>query len=729
MRTTLWSALISLLVSAACSGPSTGPDVNKPTGPAEAGPPATEVRPATDSYHGTDVVDPYRWLEDWDAAEVKQWSAAQNAYARANLDALPHVDALRTRLTEILTAPVTRHGALAAAGDVLFAMRNQPPAEHSFLVVMDSAEAPESARTLVDPGALDSTGATSIDWFVPSPDGKLVAVSMSKGGSERGDVTVFDVATSKAVHEVIPHVNGGTAGGDLAWASDSAGFFYTRYPRGNERPAEDHDFYQQLYYHQLGTAHADDRYELGTDLPKIAEIQLQMHHRSRRLLVTVQDGDGGTFSHYVRSADGAYTQLSQFGDKVLQMNWSPQGDLFILSRQHAPRGKIMRLARTELDVRNAVVVVPESGDTLVEDFWGPPTIRATENLLYAMYQLGGPSEIRVFDHVGTALESPVQLPVSSVSAVVPIGGDDVLFNNGSFVAPSAWFRFTAATGETARTKLVTESPVDLSEAEVVREMAVSKDGTEIPLNIIIPKGAKRDGTAPCLVTGYGGYGVNITPRFRGHYAALMERGMIYVVVNLRGGGEYGERWHKEGNLTNKQNVFDDFAAALTHLVGNKYTSRDRLGIIGGSNGGLLMGATMVQHPEMVRAVVSFVGVYDMLRVENTPNGQFNITEYGTVKDAEHFDAMYAYSPYHNVPASTAFPATLMLTGENDPRVDPWHSRKMVARLQAATSSDQPILLRTSATTGHGGSTSLSETIEEYVDVFAFLVNHLGVTYE
>lgn len=728
MRTTSWTALACLLIGAACSGTSTGPDVNNPTGSTKAGPPATEVRPATNTYHGVDVVDPYQWLEDWDDSAVKDWSKAQNAFARRHLDALPQIEVLRERLTDILAAPVTTHGALTVAGGMLFAMRHQPPAEQSFLVVMDSPDAPESARTLVDPGALDSTGGTSIDWFVPSPDGKLVAVSMSKGGSESGDVTVYDVATGEAVHEVIPRVNGGTAGGDLAWASDSAGFFYTRYPRGAERPEVDHDFYQQLYYHELGTPTENDRYELGADLPKIAEIQLEMHNPTRRLLVTVQNGDGGTFAHFVRSADGAFTQLSEFGDKVLQMTWSPQGDLFILSRQHAPRGKILRLARTELDVRNAVVVVPESGDTLVEDFWGPPSILATENLVYAMYQLGGPSQLRVFDHVGAVLESPEQLPVSSVSAAVPIGGDEVLFGNGSFVTPFGWYRFNPVTGETTPTRLLPESPVDLSGAEVVREMAVSKDGTEIPLNIIIPEGAKRDGTAPCLVTGYGGYGVNITPRFRPHYAPLLDAGMIYVVVNLRGGGEYGERWHKEGNLTNKQNVFDDFAAALDYVVDNEYTSRDRLGIIGGSNGGLLMGATMVQHPEMAHAVVSFVGVYDMLRVENTPNGQFNITEYGTVKDKEQFDAMYAYSPYHNV-AEAAYPATLMLTGENDPRVDPWHSRKMVARLQAATTSGQPILLRTSATTGHGGATSLSETIEEYVDVFGFLGEQLGLVFK
>jgi prolyl oligopeptidase len=247
------------------------------------------------------------------------------------------------------------------------------------------------------------------------------------------------------------------------------------------------------------------------------------------------------------------------------------------------------------------------------------------------------------------------------------------------------------------------------------------------VNIVLPRGLELDGSHPCVVSGYGGYGVNIEPRFRPIGALYLENGVIYAQANLRGGGEFGETWHTGGSLTNKQNVFDDFAAVVRHMIERRYTSSERLGIIGGSNGGLLMGATMTQHPELVRAVVSFVGIYDMLRVELSPNGAFNVTEFGTVTNEEHFRAMHAYSPYHHVRAGTRYPATLFLTGANDPRVEPWHSRKMTARLQAANAADTPILLRTSDTSGHGIGTALSEEMAEYTDVFAFLFAQLGVT--
>ena len=261
---------------------------------------------------------------------------------------------------------------------------------------------------------------------------------------------------------------------------------------------------------------------------------------------------------------------------------------------------------------------------------------------------------------------------------------------------------------------------------MVRVFVRSKDGTKVPVNIMIPKGVKLDGTNPCLVTGYGGYGVNRVPTFVPERRILFDHGFIVAEANLRGGGEYGEAWHKAGNLTNKQNVFDDFAAVLQIMIEGKYTSPEHLAIIGGSNGGLLMGATLTQHPELVKAVVSFVGIYDMLRVELSPNGAFNVPEFGTVKDEKQFQAMLAYSPYHNVKDGVKYPAVLFLTGANDPRVDPMQSRKMTARLQAATASGLPVLLRTSAGSGHGLDTSLSERIEEYVDVYTFLFAELGV---
>ena len=273
------------------------------------------------------------------------------------------------------------------------------------------------------------------------------------------------------------------------------------------------------------------------------------------------------------------------------------------------------------------------------------------------------------------------------------------------------------------------APADFSDIEVLRETAVSKDGTKVPMTILRRKGTKLDGNNPALLYGYGGYAINLTPAFDPSLRPLFDRGVVYAIASLRGGGEFGEAWHKAGMLTRKQNVFDDFAACAQHLIDQHYTSLAHLAIEGGSNGGLLMGAALTQHPELFHAVVSHVGIYDMLRVELFPNGAFNVTEFGTVKDPEQFKALYAYSPYHHVKDGKAYPAVLFLTGDHDGRVDPANSRKMTARLQAATSSHAPVLLRTSSNAGHGIGTTLSERIAQDTDVFAFLFDQLGLMYK
>jgi prolyl oligopeptidase len=692
-----------------------------------AGPPAAAKKPVTDTYHGVAVSDDYRWLEDGSGKDVKAWSAAQNSYARALLGKLPGTKTLRAELKKILTAKRVSHSALAVRGGRLFALRTEPPREQPLLVVMPSYRRPDRARVLVDPGAIDRKGTTTIDWFEPSPDGKLVAVSLSRDGSEAGDVHVYETATGKQVHEVIPRVHGGTAGGDLAWAPDGKGFYYTRYPRGKERPPGDLNFYQQLYYHELGTPTEKDRSELGKGLPRVAEIRCEMHHPSGTLLVAVQDGDSGRFAHYLRSRDGTWQQLSAFGDGVVQAAFGPAGDLYLVSRKGAPRGKVLRLSAGETDLGKAALFVPEGKETIVTDpyrMFGGPTVLPMRNRLYALYQVGGPMEVRAFDAAGKPVRGPEQLPVGTASGLALLGGDDVLFVNESYLEPPQVYAHHASRGTTVKTSLNTAPPVSFADVKVFRELARSKDGTRVPLTILVPRGAKKGG--PCLATGYGGFGLSQLPQFRPELRVLFDRGVAYAAANLRGGGEYGEEWHRAGNLTNKQNVFDDFAAVLRHLSKRKYTRPGRLGIIGGSNGGLLMGAALTQHPGLVRAVVSHVGIYDMLRVERTPNGAFNIPEYGTVKDEAQFKALYAYSPYHRVKDGERYPAVLFLTGANDPRVDPLHSRKMTARLQAATRGPGPILLRTSETSGHGLGTGLSEKVDEKVDVFAFLLAQLGV---
>jgi prolyl oligopeptidase len=691
-------------------------------------PPVAPKRPVTDTYHGVKVQDDYRWLQNWNDPEVREWSEKENAYARQFLEHLPGVPALRSRVTQIMEAKTISYGGVQYRKGKIFAMKREPPKQQAFLIVSPSLEAVDQAHVLVDPNSLDAKGSTAIDWYVPSADGSRVAVSLSHGGTESGDVHVFDVATGKELNDVVPRVNSGTAGGDLAWVPNGNGFLYTRHPRPGERPPADLDFYQQIYFHKLGTPTASDLYELGQDFPRVGETQLEVDDRTGYALATVQFGDGGEFSHYLRSPSGSWKQITHFKDKIIQIVFGPNDRLYLVSLAGAPRGRIESIPISDPDISHAKVVVPEGPDSIVAEFQRTGAkLVPTADRLYVEYQLGGPSELRVFDFDGRPLAPPEQLPVSSVYDVVKLEGNDVLFGNTSYVAPPAFYHFAASENRTDKTALATVSPVDFSDVEVTREFAVSKDGTKVPVNILFPKGTKRDGQNPTIAYGYGGFGISMTPGFSAVRHVLFEHGFVYAIANIRGGSEYGEAWHKAGNLTHKQNVFDDFAAAIESLIAHHYTSPSHLAIEGGSNGGLLMGATLTQHPDLMRCVVSHVGIYDMLRTEFSPNGAFNITEYGTVSDLAQFQALYAYSPYHHVQDGTHYPATLFLTGANDPRVDAMQSRKFVARLQAANASGAPILLRTSGNTGHGLDSPLSELIAETVDVYAFIFDRLGVS--
>ena len=320
------------------------------------------------------------------------------------------------------------------------------------------------------------------------------------------------------------------------------------------------------------------------------------------------------------------------------------------------------------------------------------------------------------------------VPIPEIAAIPELVRhkvDELLFESRSYLESPAWYRFNPSSNEVTRTALYRTPGVDFSDVEVVREFATSKDGTKVPVNIVRRKGTKLDGNNPTILYGYGGYSVSLTPAFSPPLRPLLDRGVVYAIANLRGGGEYGEDWHRAGNLTRKQNAFDDFTAVANHLIQRKYTNPAKLAIEGHSNGGLLMGAALTQHPELYRAVVSYAGLCDMLRVELHPNGAFNVMEYGTVKDLDQFRALYAYSPYHHVVDGTEYPAVLFVTGDNDARVDPANSRKMTARLQAS-GTKRPVLLRTSSSSGHGIGTALSETIAQQADVFAFLLDQLGI---
>jgi prolyl oligopeptidase len=687
--------------------------------PAIEPPPQTPKKPHSDEYHGVTVEDPYQWLENDEDPEVKTWSDAQSQRTRTYLDKSPDRAAIEKQLTEWYAKTSPSYFSLVSRPGTLFAMKFQPPKQQPFLVTLVSADDLKSEKVVLDPNVLDAKGTTAIDWFVPSLDGKHVAVSLSKGGSEDGTLHFYETATGKALPDTIAHVQYPTAGGSAAWNADGTGIYYTRFPRRGERPEADLNFYQQIYFHKLGTPDAEDTYSIGKDFPRIAEIALEASRDGKYILATVANGDGGDFAHYLLGPDGKWTQITQFSDQIKAARLGRDKALYLLSRADAPRGKILRLPLDTPALRDAVEIVP-TGEAVIE------RMVPTADALYVGDLLGGPSQIRRFGLDGKG-EAIIPIPkISDVQEMLALEDNSLLFRDVSYTEPAAWFHCAQGKTEPVKTALRSTSPVSFSDIEVTREFATSKDGAKIPLNIIFRKGVRRDGQNPTVLYGYGGYGISTAPNFEFARRLWFDRGGVYVAANIRGGGEFGEEWHKAGNLTKKQNVFDDFAAAAEYLVKENYTRPEKLAILGGSNGGLLMGAMITQHPELMRAVVSLVGIYDMLRVELAPNGAFNVTEFGSVKDPEQFKALYAYSPYHHIVDGTKYPSILLMTGANDGRVAPYHSRKMTARLDEANKSDNPILLRTSSSAGHGIGTALSERIKQSADIYAFLFAQLGM---
>src|SRR6266480_3916749 len=685
--------------------------------------PETPRKPVSAQYHDVTVEDPYQWLENDEDPKVKTWSDAQSQRTRGYLDKSPDRAAIEKQLTEWYAKTSPSYSSLVSRPGILFAMKFQPPKQQPLLVTLASADDLKSEKVVLDPNGLDAKGTTAIDWFVPSLDGKYVAVSLSKGGSEDGTLHFYETATGQALPYAIAHVQYPTAGGSAAWNADGSGIYYTRFPRTGERPEADMNFYQQVYFHKLGAPDTEDTYSIGKDFPRIAEIILEGSRDGRYILASVANGDGGDFAHYLLGPEGSssgWNQITKFSDQIKAAHLGRDNALYLLSRDAAPRGKVLRLSLETPELSKAVEIVP-TGEPVIQQ------IVPTADALFVGDLLGGPSQIRRFDLDGKG-ETIIPIPkISAVQEMVTLEDGSLLFRDQSYTEPAAWFHCAKEKTEAMKTELRSTSPVSFADIEVTREFATSKDGTRIPLNIIFRKGMKRDGQNPTLLNGYGDYGISVSPNFEFTRRLWFGHGGVYVVANIRGGGELGEDWHKAGNLTKKQNVFDDFAAAAEYLMKEKYTRPEKLAIQGGSNGGLLMGATITQHPDLMRAVVSQVGIYDMLRVELAPNGAFNVTEFGTVKDPEQFKALYAYSPYHHVVDGTKYPSILMMTGANDGRVAPYHSRKMTARLLAANKSENPILLRTSSSAGHGIGTALSERIKQSADIYAFLFAQLGMS--
>jgi len=705
-------------------------------------------KPVTNEYHGVKVQDDYQWLENASDPAVKKWSAAQNQQARAVLDNLPMRRLVEDRLQRLFAETSPNYFGLVARRSKLFLLKFQPPAQQPVLLALKSADDLKSATVVLDPNQLSANGSTAIDWFVPSLDGKLVAVSLSQNGSEEGTLYVYETATGQKRPDAIPRVQFPTGGGSAAWNADGSGIYYTRYPANGERPDADLNFYQQVYFHKLGTPAEQDTLEFGKDLPRIAEISLEASPDGRYLLAAVANGDGGDYAHYLRSPEGQWKQITRFEDQAKQAEFgrdplyieAPKDEaIYLRSTARAPKGKILRLPLAQPDLAQAATIVPE-GTNVIQDF------KPTASGLSIAYLKGGPSAFSFVDFADKTTRSlggatrgrsaaatnrgPNFRVPTAIEQMLVTRGDEVLIRTETYTEPFTWWRYDPNKDKEKldRTALAGTSPVSFEDVEAVRATATSKDGTAVPLNIIRKKGTRLNGEHPTILIGYGGYGISETPQFDLTRRVWLDQGGVLALANLRGGGEFGEEWHKAGNLLEKQNVFDDFAACAEFLIRSNYTKPAKLAVEGGSNGGLLMGATLTQHPDLMQAVVSHVGIYDMLRVELDPNGAFNTTEFGSVRDADQFQALYGYSPYHHVKNKTPYPAVLMLTGENDGRVNPAHSRKMVARLQTATSSKRGVLLRTCSSSGHGIGTALNERIQELADVYAFLFSQLGVDY-
>ena len=674
----------------------------------------------TTTYHGVAVTEDYRWLEDASSPETQAWTTAQHDRTMRYLRSLPGYDEIHRRARAILEAGATSYGSPRKAGDVYLALEQQPPKQQPFIVALDDLTDAASERTVVDPNELDRSGATTIDWFVPSPDGSVVAVSLSTHGTEDGTLRLFDVGNGTPLDLEIPHVNSGPAGGSLAWRGDGRAFWFTHHPLPGERDGVDElGFYQEIWLHDLDAARSTPDLREAFAEDRIVESFLDGDVHGAWVLDRAAKGDGGEWQVFLRSqADGQWWLVADLDDRVVDAVFG--GDaLFLLSRKDAPRGQILKLPLTAgATIADAQVVVPTSDVTIER-------LAATDSHVWVVDIDGGPSGLRGFTHAGEAVPAVDVPAVAAIDDIVALGADAVAYPVETFVAPRTWWVVRDEVPRPSATALDTTTPLDLSGYEVRRVSATSADGTRVPISLIAREGVLDAGPTPALLTAYGGYGISIKPWFQPGNLLWLEQGTVLAVANIRGGGEYGDEWHQAGRLTTKQNCFDDFTACARSLVDTGVTTVDRLVIMGGSNGGLLMGAVLTQHPDIATAVIAEVPVMDSLRVELHPNGVFNVTEFGSVEDPEQFRALYAYSPYHRVVDGTAYPAVLLTGGEFDPRVDASHAKKMAARLQAATSSDAPILLRIESG-GHGIGQALDQEVDLLADLNAFAFTQAGV---
>ena len=675
-------------------------------------PPSAPRGDDADVLHGERIADPYRWLESGGEATAA-WTRAQNARTRGALDAVPERAHFAARLRELLGVGLL--GVPYPAGDRVFFERRATGERQSVLFVREG----DATRALVDPNGLDPDGLITIDWWYPSPDGSLVAYGLSRGGTEMSTLHVIDVAAGTDRPDVIPF----TQRSKVSWAGD--GFYYTVHPAPGSVPKGDEHYFRKVRFHRLGDDRARDVEIFGSGQPKETIVGVEADARGQWVALAAYEGWSRNDLHLLDAASGSIRPVVVGADGISQPAMAA-GRLFLRTNVGSPNYRVDVVDPATLERRT---IVPES-EHPIESF------DVTRSHVIVHTLVNAVSRLSIWSHDGRH-EGDLELPpfaalLDKGSAVSPIAdptGDRFGYTVDSFTRPPVAYVADARTGDSDTVaSLDVPAGFEPDAIAVEQELYTSKDGTAVPMFLIHRRDVRPSGDVPAILNGYGGFNISRTPAYSAAAAAWIEAGGLYVVANLRGGAEFGERWHRAGMRANKQNVFDDFAAAAEALIARGWTSPPHLGISGGSNGGLLVGAAMTQRPELFAAVACAVPLLDMLRYQNFLIARFWIDEYGSAEDPGQFRWLRAYSPYHNVRAGTRYPAVLFTTAEGDSRVDPGHARKMTALLQwlQRDDPDAVTLLRVDRDAGHGIGKPLDKQVDDVSDQLAFFAWRLGL---
>jgi len=679
-------------------------------------PPTRKVE-CVDTYHGVSVADPYRWLEDDRSPGTAAWVEAQNALTFAHLDTIPFRGALTSRLEQLLNHP--RFSEPVRRGEFYFFSKNDGLQNQAVLYRQHGLDG--TPEVLLDPNTFSPDGTTKLSVFSVSTDGRLAVYGLSVGGSDWLEYRVLDVPTKQPLEDVIEWVKVSGA----AWAG--TGFFYSRYPAsaaGKDLSAKNTD--HQVYFHRVGTPQSADELVFSDPANPERFHIVEVTEDERFAVLSISDrgkGKKGNALYYrdLASSSTAFVPIvAEVGDDTFTVVDNVGERFLVYTDWQAPHGRVC-LFDPRLPVESAWTdVLPERAEPL-------DAVATGGGKLFATYLVDVTSRAYVFNLAGR-LEHEITLP--GPGAVSGLGGrsDDthLFYTFTSFNYPPTIFTYEIASGQSTVFRRVDIQGFSADAYEVRQVFVTSRDGTRVPMFLTHKKGLALDGANPTLMYGYGGFNITIAPAFSALRIALLEQGVVFASVNLRGGAEYGEAWHEAGTKLKKQNVFDDFIAAAEWLIAHRFTSPARLAMTGGSNGGLLVGAVMNQRPELFAVAVPQVGVMDMLRFHTFTIGWNWIADYGSSQDPVEFQALYAYSPLHNLKAGTHYPATLVTTADHDDRVVPAHSFKYAATLQERQGGAAPVLIRIDTKSGHGASNTKKQ-IESTADVYAFILHHLGVT--